>query len=207
MSEFWLEPGIWALAALLIFAAIRLVASIALRQSRRRMVELVDQIASEERLTRADKASLRAEIERSKGQALLVAAPFAPFAIFGAIAVGIYEGASKKNRNVWIKEIEADIERMQAEAIELTEGVDPRTGNYWRDARHKEIRDISAHLETWNNPIAMTWISIWLVAALPFLGLGYLVSGSIRPFVMNVWGPLREPVISVLSGLHPHRAA
>lgn len=206
MTDLIFEPGVWASIALIGFALISLTASLLLRSSRRRFRLLVEEIIAENRLTAADKAWLRAEITRSKGRHLIVAAPFAPFAIFGAVAVGAYEGWFSKADEA-DDALERDIERMMAENVELSQGVDPRTGNYWRDERHREVRDLALTLETWNNPISMCWIVIWLMAATPFLLAGWLISGTVKPFVMNVWAPLREPVLAILSEVHRHRVA
>jgi len=205
MSEiFWTairEPGYWALAFLLACAVATLIASLALRGTRRRFADLVNELIDEGRLTKADKAWLRAEIERSKGAHLLIASPFAPFAILGALAVAAYEGWLGERHDVRLEQIEADIDRLHAETVELSQGVDPRTGNYWKDERHREIRHLSMVLETWNNPLSMIWITAWLAIASPFMVLAYFVTGSLKPFIMNVWEPLRDPILAVLESV------
>ncbi|NSZ73304.1 hypothetical protein G6L74_06050 [Agrobacterium tumefaciens] len=192
------HPGVIALVFILACAAVTLTAAILLRPTRKRLLSLVTELCDEGKLTHADRAWLRVEIKRSKGSHLLIAAPFAPFAILGALAVAAYEGWVEDHDDERISELEKEIDRLHAEQVVESEGVDPRTGLYWKDARHSEIRDLSLTLEIWNNPLAMMWILFWLVVASPLMVLAYLASGSLKPFVVNVWEPLREPVLAAL---------
>lgn len=192
------EPGFWVLAFMVICAAITLASSLYVRQARRRMLKLLNEMRAEGKFSEADKAWLRQDIKTAQGKVLLVAAPFAPFAIFAALALGLYEGWTSLTYDQTVRKIEADTDRLHAEVIRISEGIDPRTGKLWNDPRRREITDLSLTLETWGNPIAMTWIIIWMVVAAPFLFLGYLTSGTFRPFIANVWDPLRDPVSSII---------
>ncbi len=89
MNELLNEPAVWVLVGLLTCAFLTLLTAIRLRPVRRRMLVLMHEIQAEGRLTPADKAWMRTEIDRSRGYHLLLVSPFAPFAIFAAIAAGI----------------------------------------------------------------------------------------------------------------------
>ncbi|WP_161632254.1 hypothetical protein [Aliihoeflea sp. 2WW] len=198
MNELLNEPAVWVLVGLLTCAFLTLLTAIRLRPVRRRMLVLMHEIQAEGRLTPADKAWMRTEIDRSRGYHLLLVSPFAPFAIFAAIAAGIAEGwrpsIGYENR---IDEIKRDTDLLHRKGVEISEGIDPMKGRYWNDIRRQEIYELSATLETWSNPIAMLWILIWLGLAAPFLLIGYLVSGTLRPFLVNVWEPFRDPVLKL----------
>lgn len=215
------EPGFWVLAFLLGCALINLVSSLLLRGKRARLLALVKEIIAEGRLNDADKAWLVDDIERSKGTHLLIAAPFAPFFIIAALALSAYEGWTETQDGeksssddtspaATRKRLASLDERMDAVRAKITidsKGVDPRAGAYWNDKRRTEIEDLALDIETWNNPIAMTWIVLWLIAASPLMVIAYFASGSLRPFVVNIWEPLREPILSVLSAARLKEAA
>ncbi|MBN7759469.1 hypothetical protein JYP46_21830 [Nitratireductor aquimarinus] len=207
MIDLFREPGFWVLAILTICGGITLVSSLVLRRTRRRLLDLVEEMSSEAPLSREDKALLRSETERSYGSELFVAAPFAPFAIFGAVALGAYEGWKKESYDQTVERFDKSADRIYAESIELTEGIDPRRGRLWNHPRRRELHDHVIALETWNHPIAMTWIMCWIILALPFLGLSYLISGTMRPFYANIWEPLRDPVVSILRSVKHHPAS
>ena len=212
LMQYAFEPGVWALSLLVFCAIATITSSLALRGSRRKFLALVSEITSEDNLTRADKAWLRSEIEQSKGTHLLVAAPFAPFAIVAALVFAAYEGwddevghissAGLAKERERLARLDERLDAVHARVIKESEGVDPMEGNFWHDPRRQEIGRLVNDLETWNNPIAMSWIIAWLVVASPLMIIAYLVSGSLKPFVTNVWDPLRGPVMAALASLH-----
>lgn len=208
------EPGFWVLSFLLGCALVTLFSSLLLRGKRKRLLALVNEIINEDKLNDADKAWLIDDIERSKGTHLLIAAPFAPFFILAALALSAYEGWSSNLNSAKPKDDlatrEADsrkrmdalddrIDTLRAKITIDSKGVDPRKGVYWNDKRRAEIENLSLDIETWNNPLAMMWIVLWLAAASPLMVVAYFASGSLRPFIINIWEPLRDPVLSVLS--------
>jgi hypothetical protein len=197
------EPGFWVLCSLVVFASISLAASVLMRAKRRALLQLVSELVSEPH-TRADRAWLRYEIGRSKGGHLLFAAPFAPFAILGAIAIGAYEGWAAKGRSYddHVSVIKRETEEIQVRTIELVGSVKLSDAKLWSDPRRKQVFALASAIGDWNNPISMLWISFWLLAASPLLLIGYFVMGSTRPFLVNVWPPLREPVATILNQAH-----
>lgn len=213
-----INPSLVVIAPLAVFAAITLVSAIAMRSTRRKLLALVSEIVGEGRLTKADRAWLRFEVEKSKGTHLLVASAFAPGAILGAIVVGAYEGWMAKHRGKsdepHLDELRSSIDKtrgsianLEAKFIKEHAGVDPREGLYWNDPRREQIGDLASALESWNNPIAMSWIIVWMVISLPALGVGYLIAGSLQPIVKNVWEPLRLPIMAIVDHLNgPHSA-
>ncbi|MFC3208099.1 hypothetical protein [Aquamicrobium soli] len=200
MNELFREPAFWLLAALPVCGVIQLAASLYLRPRRREILSLVEDMVRED-LAKEDRAWLRHEIERSRAVHLLIASPFVPFAILGALAIAAYEGwkVSATNYDDRIETIGASTERIHRKAVEISEGISLKNSRFWNDPRAVRIRDLAGQIEDWNNPLAMTWIAIWLLAASPLLVAAYFISGSIRPFVVNLWTPLREPIASILS--------
>lgn len=211
LNSFAREPGIWALSFLLTCALITLASSLLLKRTRSKLLSLVTELAYDEKLTKADKAWLRAEIDRSKGGHMIIAAPFAPFAILAALAVAAYEGWAEDRQDEGrrdedlsktrerIADLDEKIVLLHARVIEEGEGIDPKSGAFWDDPRRKEISDLAFTLETWNNPLAMVWIFAWLIVAAPLMLIAYFASGSLKPFIVNVWDPLREPVLAALT--------
>ncbi len=204
------EPGYWAMAFLMMCALITLTSALYLRPKRTRFLEVVNEIVAEGRLTRADKAWLRSEIDRSKGVHLLIASPFAPFAIVAALVVAIFDGWNEGDNDIShealqrkLDRLDRNIEATEAEVVELSEGVDPRKGNYWNDSRREEMRKLIYTIETWNNPLSMAWILAWMILASPLVLVAYFVSGSLKPFIVNIWEPLRNPVRSALLTIRP----
>lgn len=205
MIDAILQPGPLILAALVVFAVIKCAAALVIRSHRRRMLTKVRSLIAEPDLTREDKAWLRDEIETSKGKMLLAVSPLAPIAIFGAAMVGAYEGwrAREGGGRLFdfdseVERIDRDTDRIHAKAVKLREGFDPRSGKYWNDPRREEIFDDSFVVEVWSSPLAALWIIAWLILASPLLLVGYAVSGTIRPFIENLWQPFREPLASAL---------
>lgn len=197
------DPIFWVLAALPLFGLINLVASLYLRKSRRRLIEVINSMTSDARITKADKAFLRAEIGTSGGRHLLFAAPFAPAAILAAVVLGFVEGWQARNKSRRLFDLQTQIDRLQREsdtltinAVKATEGHDPSAGVFWDDPRRREVQELSHVIETWSNPLATLWILFWLAMSAPLLVVGYLASGSIRPFVVNLWEPIRDPILS-----------
>lgn len=199
---------------------VQMVASLLLRNTRRRLVNAVDSVMKEGALSRPDKAWLRSKIETSSGNHLLIAALFAPFAIFGAVALGLYDGLNNAKRarvspdnladridqiSVELEETRAKLEAADAKGISLMEGADPRDGNLWNDPRRKEIDDLVHTVETWSHPIAVLWIFLWLIVAVPFVLVGYAISGTVAPFLTNLWEPLRTLIVGSVGPAH-HRA-
>lgn len=194
-TDYLYEPGFWLLTFMVTCALISAVTSILLMPTRRRLRTGLEALLQEGDLSEGDKAWARSVISTSNGHHLLAAAPFAPFAILGALVVGAVDGWDRRV----LPRTDAQFDLSHADTIHLTEGANPRNGRLWNDPRRKEI-DWDAHsVETWNHPVAMVWIGFWLVLALPFLFVGSKVSGSMRPFVDNVWSPLRDPINSILS--------
>ncbi|RUV37018.1 hypothetical protein [Mesorhizobium sp. M7A.F.Ca.MR.148.00.0.0] len=208
MSDVMRDPVFWLLMILPLCAIVQLMAALYLRTRRRELLSLVEELASDD-LNKEDRAWLRHEIDRSRAIHLLIATPFVPFAILGALAIAVYEGwkvaASSYNERVHSVELSAD--RMHRKAVEIGEGISLKKSVIWDDPRSKRVRELVGQIEDWNSPIAMVWIAAWLIAALPLLVVAYFISGSIRPFVVNLWGPLREPIASILKDTPLGRSA
>lgn len=202
------------------FPLVQLVAALLLRTTRRKLLAAIDGVLSDGPLGPADKAWLRNEIDTSSGTHLLIASFFAPFAILGAVALGFYDGFYAKKKpplshakladridviSAELEESRQSIETMEAKGILLAQGVDPREGKLWADPRRREISELVHVVETWNHPIATVWIILWLVIAAPFILVGYAISGTIAPFLSNLWEPLRTLIVGLL-GPSAHRA-
>lgn len=202
------EPAFWLLLLLPVCGLIRLASALYLRPRRRELLSLAQSLVREE-LTKEDRAWLRHEIDRSRATHLLIASPFVPFAILGALAIAAYEGwkIAATSYDDRVETLETSAERLHSKSIEITVGISLNNSKFWNDPRAKRIRDLVGQIEDWNNPLAMTWIAIWLLAASPLLIATYFISGSIRPFVVNLWAPLREPIISILSDTPLGRAS
>lgn len=208
MSDMMRDPVFWLLMILPLCSVIQLIAALYLRTRRRELLSLVEDLATEN-LNKEDRAWLRHEIERSRATHLLIASPFVPFAILGAVAIAVYEGwkVAASSYDERVKSIELNADRIHRQAVEIGEGISLKKSVFWDDPRSKRVRELAGHIEDWNNPIAMVWIAAWLIAALSLLVLAYFVSGSIRPFVVNLWGPLREPIASILKDTPLGRSA
>ncbi len=196
------EPGAWLLLGLILCGTIQLISSLKLRKVRKALADLVEEIIKEGELTPSDKAWLKAEIDRTDGTHLVVAAPFAPFAILGAIALGFTEAGNKSESS---KKTLEKIEIQERKSLVLLTGEDPINGRLWTDPRKEKIEDLAMTIESWNNPVSMLWIYFWLAASLPLLLISYFVAGSLRPFIHNIWQPLRLPISSMLSEITAHR--
>lgn len=194
----WAEPGVWVLAFLLVCAATNLLASLLLRSKRRRLLRLAEALADEPGFNKADRAWLRTEIENSQDKTVLIVSPLAPIMFLGALAVGFYEGwrdkkpAHAPDLKRQAERIGRDRERMFERLVEVQSGIDPKEGNHWNDPRRHEVADLAFTIETWSHPMATLWICAWLVLALPVVLIGYLIAGSLEPFVRNTWGPFRH---------------
>lgn len=208
------------LAVIVGFPLVQLVAALLLKGTRRRLLAAVDDVLSEGPLAPSDKAWLRDEIDTSSGTHLLIVSFFAPFAIFGAVALGLYDGLSIKrkparsaqnlsdrieNLSAELEETRLRLERMDAKGILISQGVDPRDGKLWDDPRRRAISSLTYSVETWSHPIAALWIFFWLIVAVPFVLVGYAISGTIAPFLKNLWEPLRALLIGTF-GHSAHRA-
>ncbi|CAM5419598.1 hypothetical protein ATER59S_02373 [Aquamicrobium terrae] len=209
MNSAFIEPGALFLIAFVALGAVHFIASAWLRPRRRRLLQLVTEIARDKDITREDKAWLRTEIDLSKSKTVLFASIIAPFAIIGALILGFYEGwrARARGKLADFDEhadlYERDSERMHKEIVELDTGLDPAKGKFWSDPRRKEVQEIAFTIENWSNPLAMIWILFWLVASIPLLAVGYFLSGSMQPFIQNLWEPIRDPVAAILHRVVP----
>lgn len=190
------------LLGLFVCGSIQLVSSLLLRKVRKKFADLIEVIMKEGDLSPADKAWLKSEIDRTDGTHLVVAAPFAPFAILGAIALGFTEA---KNKSEPTKKTLEKLDIQDRKDMMLLTGEDPINGRLWEDPRRRELEDLGMTIETWNNPVSILWIYFWVAASIPLLAISYFVTGSLRPFVHNIWQPLRMPISTMLSEIMTSR--
>jgi len=129
------------------------------------------------------------------------------------VFLGLYEGWQMRGRQkdalfnyeLEVERLERDAERMHVKGIRHLTGLDPRRGKYWNDERRRQISKLSCSIENWSSPLAVLWIFFCLLVASPLLIIGYFVSGSIRPFIENIWAPVRDPVLAALARVsHRH---
>jgi len=203
--DFFAEPGAWGLIGLLFFATINLVSSILLRPTRKRLLANVQALVKTGQLNKSDQAWIRADIDRSRGAHFIVASLLAPVIVPAAAIYGFYDGWNGKTKTTkeTLKDTRNSLEASYVKTVSLFEGHDPRKGNYWNDSRRLQIRDDADTLEEWNNPVAMIWVSFWLLFAFPLLLVGYLASGTMRPFFERLGNPLRQVVEGIVSALVP----
>lgn len=201
-----LQPGPLVLLSLLTFAVIKVAAAIYLRPRRRKLLALVASLVAEDDLSKEDKAWLRDEVDTSRGMTFLAVSPLAPFAILFAIVVGVVEGWRGRGEKDGLFDYQAEVDRLnrdsdrvQARMVEIESGLDPRKGIYWNDKRRTQIADLTFDIETLSHPIAALWVFAWVVVASPLLVVGYLISGTIRPFLEHLWRPFRDPLVAALA--------
>lgn len=193
------EPAFWMLAAIVTFSIVQLISALALRAARRGMLRAVQAISDERDINASDKAWLRYEIDRSRGAHILLGSFLAPLAFPAAAIFGLYDGWTRRAADgLSLSSTQQQFDEAEQRHINLCEGHDPSKGRYWSDARRKQISSYADTLESWNHPIAYIWIGVWLAAAFPLVLATYWISGSVRPFVDNLWRPLREPVASLI---------
>lgn len=190
------EPAFWMLASIVAFSIVQLISALALRATRRGMLLAVQDVADTGDINASDKAWLRYEIARSRGTHILMGSFLAPLLFPIAAIFGLYDGWTR--RDVDDHAVRREFEEAERRHIKLCEGRDPSQGRYWHDNRRKQIGGYADTLETWSHPVAYIWIGVWLAASFPLVLATYWISGSIRPFVDNLWRPLREPVTVLL---------
>lgn len=80
------------LGVIVVVPLVQLTASLLLRPTQKRLLDAISDVIETDHLSRPHRAWLRNPIETSSGNHLLIVSFFAPFAIFGAVALGIYDG-------------------------------------------------------------------------------------------------------------------
>lgn len=199
MSDIVHNPMFWLIAIVLPGAAlINLAASMWVRQARRDLLVLVKRLWPE--ASPQDRTWLWHEVDRSKGTHLLIASPLAPFAILGAVALGVYEGwrGAHETYDGHVKRIQGETALLEKDVYRLVTGEDADSSKIWNSPDGQRLGRLADHIENWNHPVAMLWIIGWLVVASPLLLGAYFVVGSLKPVITNMWAPLREPIAVVL---------
>ena len=174
-------------AVVVVISAARFVSFLALRRARREWLRLASDLKSDPRFDVNDKVWLQNYVDDTRSRWFFVfVSALSPIWLPVLAIVFLYETVRDVvfrglSYDQMVNQMTANAETEHAELMARIEGelsgVDPREGGLWDDKRRRQLAELSTTIEIGSNPVALTWLTIWIVLTSPIWILSLFIFG------------------------------